>query len=228
MQLHIANATIHINMAANDAGLALFTQGELMTKEPSITDGALTPPAMGEYWPSQGGHYICTLPALLGMPARHLIAGSDEAEDMTFGPYQDIADAGSHIDGAANTASLLKAADKHPAAQWASAYTADGHTDFFMPSRYATDKHPAAQWANAYTADGHTDFFLPSRYDLLMAYLCAPKLFNTSGWYWSSTQLSRSCAFVQSFEYGTSGWLSKDNERRVRAFRVIPLQTFCA
>lgn len=200
MQLHIANATIHINMAANDAGLALFTQGELMTKEPSITDGALTPPAMGEYWPGQGGHYICTLPALLGMPARHLIAGVGEAEDVTFGPYQEIEGTGSHIDGAANTTALLK-----------SAY-----------------KHPAAQWANACTTDGHTDFFLPSRYDLLMAYLCAPKLFNTSGWYWSSTQSSRSSAFVQDFEYGFSYWYDKDCEHRVRAFRVIQLQPFCA
>lgn len=157
--------------------------------------GAQQPPAHGEYWPGQGGHYICTLPALLGMPARHLIAGADEAEDLTFGPYQDIAGAGSHIDGAANTTALLQ----------------------------ATDKHPAAQWASAYTADGHTDFFLPSRYDLMMAYLCAPKLFKTSGWYWSSTQSSRSNAFVQDFEYGGSYWVIKGNEHRVRAFRVIPL-----
>lgn len=200
MQLHIANATIHTNMAANDAGLALLTQGELMTKEPSITTVGLTPPAMGEYWPGQGGHYICTLPALLGMPARHLIAGVGEAEDLTFGPYQEIAGAGSHIDGAGNTTALLQ----------------------------STDKHPAAQWASAYTADGHTDFFLPSRYDLFMAYLCAPKLFKTSGWYWSSTQGSRDFAFVQDFEVGISIFNDKDDEHRVRAFRVIQLQPFCA
>lgn len=162
--------------------------------------GNQQPPAHGEYWQGQGGYYICTLPALLGMPARHLIAGADEAEDLTFGPTQEIAGAGSHIDGAANTAALLNSGEKHP----------------------------AAEWARAYTADGHTDFFLPSRYDLFMAYLCAPNLFKTSGWYWSSTQLSRSSAFVQDFEYGYSGWDSEVNEHRSRAFRVIQLQPFCA
>lgn len=156
---------------------------------------ALQPPAAGEYWQGQGGHYICTLPALLGMPARHLIAGANEKDDLTFGPDKEVPGAGSHIDGAANTTALLKSGDTHP----------------------------AAHWARTYTADGHNDFFLPSRYDLFMAYLCAPKLFKTSGWYWTSTQDSRLIAFVQDFELGDSTWGSKGSGHRVRAFRVIQL-----
>lgn len=155
----------------------------------------LTPPAIGDYWLGQGGRYICTLPALMGMPERHLIAGEGEAEDLTFGPRDDVPAATSQIDGAANTTALL-----------------------------ATGKdHPAAQWARAYSADGHTDFFLPAKLDLVMAHICAPQLFNKSGWYWTSTQGSRSGAFVQDFEHGGSGWSNKDYEHRVRAFRVIPL-----
>lgn len=165
------------------------------TPDPTPATSTPQPPAAGEYWSGQGGHYICTLPALLGMPARHLIAGADETDDLTFGPDKEVSGAGSHIDGAANTTALLKSGDTHP----------------------------AAHWARTYTADGHTDFFLPSRYDLLMAYLCAPKLFKTSGWYWSSTQVSRSTAFVQDFELGHSGWYFKDFEHRVRAFRAIQL-----
>lgn len=155
----------------------------------------MTPTAHGEYWPGQGGRYICTLPALMGVPARHLIAGEREAEDVTFGPRVDVPGATSQIDGAANTAALIA--------------TGQGY--------------PAAQWARAYSADGHTDFHLPARLDMVMAHICAPQLFKESGWYWTSTQGSRSGAFVQNFEYGTSSWSDKGGEHRVRAFRVIPL-----
>jgi len=153
-----------------------------------------TPPAIGEYWAGQGGRYICTLPALLGMPERHLIVGDGEAEDLTFGPVADVSGATSQIDGAANTKALL------------------GHGE-----------HPAAQWASEYAADGHTDFFLPARLDMVMAHICAAKIFKTSGWYWTSTQISRRDAFVQVFENGFSFWGSKGHEHRARAFRVIPL-----
>ena len=157
----------------------------------------VAPPAHGEYWHGQGGFYICTQPALLGLPARHLVVGKDEAEDITFGPYEDIPGASSHIDGPTNTAALL----------------------------VSGKEHPAAKWAAAYTADGHTDFHLPSRLDMLMAYICAPQLFQKSDWYWTSTQYSRNGAFVQDFEYGDSGWYYKDNEHRARAFRWVHLTT---
>ena len=152
----------------------------------------LTPPAHGAHWPGPGGIYICSLPALMGVPARHLIAGG-ETEDLAYGPNIDVPGACSQIDGPANTAALL-----------------------------ATGKdHPAAQWAAAYTADGHTDFYLPAQLDLLMAYICAPKQFKKSDWYLSSTQDSRNGAVVQDFEYGGSTWSHKGYERRVRAFRWV-------
>jgi hypothetical protein len=69
------------------------------------------------------------------------------------------------------------------------------------------------------------DFHLPSQAELFLASLYAPKLFETTGWYWTSTQVSRYGAFVQGFELGGSGWHGKDYERRVRAFRWIPLTT---
>lgn len=153
-----------------------------------------TPPAPGTYWPGQGGHYICTLPALLDMPARHLIAAAEEHSGLQFGPYEDVPSATSHINGPTNTTALVS----------------------------ASEKHAAAVWASKYTADGHTDFFLPARLDLLMAYICAPQLFQKSA-YWSSTQDDRSYAFYQSFDGGGSGWGIKDFELRCRAFRVIPL-----
>ncbi len=83
---------------------------------------------------------------------------------------------------------------------------------------------PAALRVREISIDGHTDFFLPSLGELNSAAANVPELFNTDGWYWTSTQFSRSLAFAQGFEYGNSGWDGKDNEHRARAFRVIPLE----
>ena len=51
-------------------------------------------------WPGQGGIYICTLPAQFGLPARHLVAGTNEAEDLTWGGYgEEATGATSQTDG---------------------------------------------------------------------------------------------------------------------------------
>jgi hypothetical protein len=197
MQLHIANATIHLTMSPALPGQLLdfaTTHGAALADVPAP---ALTPPTHGDYWPGQGGRFICTLPALLGVPARHLIAADSETDGLTFGPSLDVPGAVSQLDGPANTSALL-----------------------------ATGKdHPAAKWADAYTADGHTDFYLPSRLDMVMAHICAPQLFNKEGYYWTSTQGSRLSAFSQDFEYGNSLSGIKDYGRRVRAFRWVHLTT---
>jgi hypothetical protein len=196
MHIHIAAATIHLTLPEGIPGQLLeFQQLAEAIAQPAPSRTTGTPPTPGELWPGQGGRYICTLPALFGLPERHLIVSEDEADKLTFGPNVEVPGATSHVDGRTNTAALL-----------------------------AHEKsHPAAQWAAAYTKDGHTDFHLPSRLDLLMAWLCAPQLFNKDGYYWSSTQTSRFRAFVQDFEDGYSYWYSKDDERRVRAFRAIHL-----
>ena len=155
---------------------------------------SLTPPAPGQYWEGQGGYFICTQPALLGLPARHLIAAKDQSEQI-FGEYLDVPGGASQIDGVANTAALLSSGKKHP----------------------------AAQFAEDYQADGHRDFHLGSRLDMLMCFICAPHLFEKEGWYWTSTQTSRYGAFVQGFEDGTSSWGTKGNEFRGCPVRWIQL-----
>lgn len=161
-----------------------------------VATTALTPPAPGQPWPGQGGIYICTLPTQFGLPARHLVVGTNEAEDLTWGPYGEEAEgATSQTNGRANTAAL----------------TASGKG------------HPAAIWASQYTEDGHADYYLPSRMELLMCYLHAPQVFKTSGWYWSSSQYSRLYAWCQDFEYGGSTANRKDTEFRARPVRSIQL-----
>lgn len=160
----------------------------------------LTPPAFGEYWPGQGGIYCGTMPAMHGLPARHLIFAKGADQKLAYGGYGiDVPGAASRIDGPANTAALL--ADK----------TANGNA------------YPAAEYCAAYSADGHSDFHYPSQACLFMASLCAPQSFNKDGWYSSSTQDSGNGAFVQDFEYGGSGWSYKDYEFRVRPLRWIQL-----
>lgn len=178
-----------------DGGTSLRAVAAPSAPAPVATT-APTPPAAGQPWPGQGGIYICTLPAQFGLPARHLVVGTKEAEDLTWGPYDDeAAGATSQTDGHANTAAL----------------TASGKG------------HPAAIWASQYTEDGHTDFYLPSRIELLMCYLHAPQVFKTSGWYWSSSQYSRNDAWCQDFEYGYSRARGKVYEFRARPVRSIQL-----
>ena len=201
--MSVASITIPLEIELtprSKALLAFFRSLERPAEQPApdmpaTSTDAPVPPGHGEYWAGQGGIYICTLPALMGVPARHLIAGVGQSDCLAFGPLTDVSGADSHIDGRANTTALL------------------AHSE----------RHPAAEWARAYTADGHADFFLPARLDLVMAHICARSKFDKAGWYWSSTQNSRNDAFVQDFEGGNSGWNDEDDEHRVRAFRWIQL-----
>jgi hypothetical protein len=88
-------------------------------------------------------------------------------------------------------------------------------------------KCPAALHIAKLTADGHADLYLPARAEYWALRGNVPELFE-KGWHWTSTQYSRSNAFVQDFEDGGSGWYTKGNEHRVRAVRRIQLYHFNA
>lgn len=92
----------------------------------------LTPPAIGQIWPGQGGIYAGIMPARNGQEAYHLIVG-EELGRFEWGPYGDESPATSLIDGLANTAALLEHGE-YPAAKAAAAHTADGHNDFYLPA----------------------------------------------------------------------------------------------
>jgi hypothetical protein len=82
---------------------------------------------------------------------------------------------------------------------------------------------PAALKVKALTIDSHSDWYLPSLGELNSAAANVPEQFNTDNYYWTSTQHSRDYAFVQDFASGLSGWYLKGGERRVSAFRRMPL-----
>lgn len=205
-KIHIEKPTVHIHIGAQaptgipSLGLALVqaclagSDAELQDQDAATAPAGL--PAIGEYWPGQGGVYIAKLPALHHLPERHLILATEEKDGLAWGQGgKEVPGADSQHDGHANTQALLQHGD-----------------------------HPAAAWAAAHQADGHSDFYLPSRLELLMCWLAAPQLFKKDGWYWSSSQFSRSHAWCQGFERGGSyGSGVKDNELRARPVRTIHL-----
>jgi hypothetical protein len=160
----------------------------------------LTLPAFGALIPGQSGHFAAIMRGNLidgvEQPPYALLAApaATEIENVIWGKYgQDIIGATSRRDGQVNTAAMVVA------------------------------DCPAALCVRNLAIDGHADWYLPALGELNAAAANVPELFNTKGWYWTSTQYSRDTAFVQDFEDGGSGWDGKDFDCRVRAFRRIPL-----
>lgn len=166
----------------------------------------ITLPAFGAAIPGQGGHFAAIMrgPIIDGteQPPYALLvadAAAGEIESVEWGNYgKDVPGTSSRTDGLANTIAMAAA------------------------------NCPAALRVQAITIDGHSDYYLPALGELNSAAANVPELFNTDGWYWTSTQDSRYDAFVQDFEDGNSYWDHKGYEHRVRAVRRIPLYHFPA
>lgn len=98
----------------------------------SPASDALTPPALGEYWPGQGGIYggIRLYPEGLC----YVIFAATDVGKHAYGEYGTEVEATSRHDGRENTAILVNRDGSHPAADAAYAFTCDGHNDFSLPS----------------------------------------------------------------------------------------------
>lgn len=156
-------------------------------------DTASSVPPLGSYWPGEGGHYAGLVRGENGQPDYYLIVAGGPAAEVraAYGGHgHETEGADSASDGLANTRALL----------------AD------------SEDHPAAKWASEYTADGHTDFYLPARRELQVAEANAPELFS-KGYHWSSTQCSAYYAYYVDFEDGWQGGSVKGDERLVRPVR---------
>ena len=149
-------------------------------------------PALGAYWPGQGGFNAGLVRGEDGAPDYYLIVPQlTEQLSAVWGGYgEEVEGASSASDGLANTRALL----------------AD------------SNEHPAAKLASEFTADGHNDFYLPARRELQLAEANVPELFEKA-YYWSSSQRSADYAYLMDFE---GGWLDghhKSNEFLVRPVR---------
>ncbi|MBD9395173.1 DUF1566 domain-containing protein [Acidovorax sp. ACV01] len=156
-------------------------------------------PLFGALVPAQGGHFGAILrgAAADGSEDYALIVAeaSAEIEDATWADeYKTIEGADSKTDGPANTAAMAAAG------------------------------LALAQRIKALDLGGHTDWYLPAAAELRALSATVPELFHQKDWYWSSSQYSRSYAWCQDFECGSSNALFKDNEFRARPVRRVQLQ----
>jgi hypothetical protein len=142
---------------------------------------------VGQYAEGQGGIYI-------GVTAqgRHLFAAAEPLDGVfEFGGYGDELEGYSDLDGAENTRKLVECGG-----------------------------HPAALAATEFTADGHSDFYLPSHRELLQ--VVAIEGFDASvGDVWTSTPYGSYYAWAVDFEDGTIGGWDRGFEFRVRPVRSI-------
>ncbi|TES74082.1 DUF1566 domain-containing protein [Pseudomonas syringae group genomosp. 3] len=148
----------------------------------------LVTPEIGAYWAGQGGIYGGVRQYPEGLC--HVIYAQEDAGNFKWGPSGTETGATSRFDGRTNTQALLTL-----------------NADF-----------PAAFYANQYTADGQSDFYLPSAAELNHGWAYLSDRFEEAC-YWSSTQRSAYGAFTQLFVDGVQGYLGKGFELRVRPVR---------
>lgn len=92
----------------------------------------LTPPAIGEIWPGQGGIYAGVRNYPEGL--RHVVFAAEDVGRHAWARDFEESGAVSRIDGRKNTEASIDAPYQTPAAEAACNYTADGHQDFYLPS----------------------------------------------------------------------------------------------
>ncbi|WP_338791176.1 DUF1566 domain-containing protein [Pseudomonas sp. AE27] len=120
-----------VNPAADALFGALLNGGELKFSA-SNERPKLTPPAIGEYWPGQGGIYAGIRQYAEGLC--HVIFAARDAGKHAYGEHGTEVEATSRTDGHQNTLVLAGRNGSHPAAGAAFGFTCDGHSDFYLPA----------------------------------------------------------------------------------------------
>ena len=197
MHITIEQLTINVAGAQDDAQAAIERAMHPESAAAPIASpaGTQTPPRIGAHWPEQGGVYAGVMRGVEGGPDYHLIVHSGpDGEALAWGGYGEREPgATDDWDGLKNTLALLSSAHDHP----------------------------AAKFASELEAAAHKDFYLPSRRELRLCWVNVPELFDTSRWYWSSTQYSATSAWGQHFDGGRQGGNGKSYEGRARAVRRL-------
>jgi hypothetical protein len=177
-------------ISSSNSGLILQVLTGLVGVAPANAPAADFTPALGEYWPGQGGIYGGKMQTRDGQPEYHLIFAAEDIGEHAWGGRGTESGATSKWDGMRNTEQLLSEGDR-----------------------------PAAAVAAKYSADGHHDFYLPAAAELYEAWLNIPERFAKDTWYWSSSQRSANHAFSLHFGVGYQSSYGKTIELRVRPVR---------
>ena len=191
--LKAGQATIKMPATAL-AQLALASVfGQLVPQQsaPALPAGAV--PALGAYWPGQGGVNAGLMRGLDGARDYYLIVAAADIGDHAWGGYREESKATSKSDGKANTEWLCN----------------------------EETQHPAANTCAEYKADGNHDFYLPAAAELYHCWVNCPEVFAQDRYYWSSSQRSANYAFFMYFADGNQDFSAKGDELRVRPVRRL-------
>lgn len=176
-------------ISSPDQAVVLKLATLAIAAEPAITASGI--PAIGEYWPGEGGVNGGLFPG--GDKPYYLIVptGSDAESTLKWGGYGDeLNGAKSPWDGLANTADLVD----------------------------VDTSHPAAQFCAAFERDGHKDFYLMARREASFLEITVPQVF-TQAYHWTSSQRSADFAFTMGFGVGWLYYFDKNYERLARPVR---------
>ena len=178
-----------LTISSPDEGVVLKLATLAIAAAPAVAASGI--PAIGEYWPGEGGINGGLFPG--GDKPYYLIvpAGADAEATHEWGGYGDeLNGANSPWDGKANTADLVG----------------------------VDTSHPAAQFCAAFERDGHKDFYLMARREASFLEITVPEVF-TQSYHWTSSQRSASTAYTMDFVGGWLFYNVKGNERLARPVR---------
>ena len=180
-----------LTISSPDEGVVLKLATLAIAAAPAIATSGI--PAIGEYWPGEGGINGGLFPG--GDKPYYLIVptGSDAEATHEWGGYgEELGGASSAWDGQANTAYLASSNREHD--------------------------HPAAQFCAAFERDGYKDFYLMARREASFLEITVPEVF-TQSYHWTSTQRSADLAYYVAFVDGWLFSLGKGHERLARPVR---------
>ena len=180
-----------LTISSPDEGVVLKLATLAIAAAPAIAASGI--PAIGEYWPGEGGINGGLFPG--GDKPYYLIVstGADAEAALEWGGYgQELDGAKSPWDGQANTAHLTSSNREHD--------------------------HPAAQFCAAFEREDHKDFYLMARREASFLEITVPDVF-TQSYYWTSTQRSAYNAYSMDFEGGWLNIFGKYSERLARPVR---------
>lgn len=133
LNIRTLNLTVNILEAeAPDVTILPSVKDQFTEALKKFAPDSLTPPAIGDYWPGQGGLYGGLRHYPEGLC--HIIFAAKDVGRHSYGEHGTNVEATSNIDGRENTAILVNRDGSHPAAEAAYGYTCDGHNDFYLPS----------------------------------------------------------------------------------------------
>lgn len=179
-----------LTISSPDEGVVLKLATLAIAAAPAIAESGI--PAIGEYWPGEGGINGGLFPG--GDKPYYLIVptGEDAESALEWGGYgQELDGAKSPWDGQANTAYLASSSREHD--------------------------HPAAQFCAAFERDGRKDFYLMARREGSFLEITVPEVF-TQSYHWTSSQRSADVAYLMGFE---DGWLDVSGKLGERLARPV-------